>query len=1523
MFRMSRAVRGSISILLVLILLPMVTYSTMIIDATRLQTVRTNIQGAGDLTLNAALSEYDVMLEQMYGLFGNITDEADMQDAIESYFYQTLVGELKQANISVAEDSQAVEHAAQNLAKLVANKRGDITEDDIVSFVGTTIDDFSCEAVAGGALANPAIMKQQVVEYMKYKAPLSLASGLYDKIQSISNAAAQIDAINSKIDYEEKLSELTKYCRKAYHYIDDVYNPSVISFINPLIETAKDGTVKKGLNEAMEDVKEYYKKATVFYIMDENAPFKYKDLNYSSIYDELKSEYNFRSFNYNDYLVTGDSEDARLISARGQLNELKSEWIKYYNILSDNFFDVGESWYSISPSNIGKFEIPEENFPNKVAFYTHYQDNWHGVFAPHFYDGWNTSISDSKNYHEEYPNKSNIYDGKWKSGFGSAPNARIDGYEKTRDYCINYINELKKYDVGGERRNKIKEFIKIYEEMKSVRDRYDNIYWDYYSLIGKSFMEVHDGELIVNDSTKINAEDERKRINELWHGHLSYHQFDELTGFQLKYRSVNTQLDNFKKEIENHLNSINNEKVVFNKYGDYFRDEGFKTINGIYEILTVMKQELEKAKENLDKVVEILEKLGIPDKDGNYPEGTIANSWNAAISRIDSESTKASMQNDFDMTVCQFDPESAIALRKVVDDIGSKSGNELSELIDSIKKIKYLDRSIVNNTVSADYAKSDVNDGVRGKLIGWISNTDVNTAFVEPKMDEVMNMISRKFSWPNEALNAAAVSDNDKLKKSNTSINNASEAEGKANNLASTFVYSGFTDAMKKLRIIDGITDAEDKEDKIKPVYLVPQGESTVVGNHIKLAENSSENLIDDNEKFVWTLYSIAMSAKDAESSGSSDDATDSESGLSLKELKDFVSQNDAKSDKDDDESSEEKKKKLEETKNSFDAIMKTINDYVAVDDPSVSTNSISTPDLKTGKDASESSSNMDKNLGNKISGIVNNALNGIAQAGMMEEYFTEMFTCRTDKLDTADVVLLNGYGNERSKLSKQIPYQNTDEYPWYGYEIEYILWGQSNLSANYIYTDAMIFVIRFGLNLIYAFTAQDIAGFARTIATAVCVGPAVPAIPLVSSIIKILLAMAESGIDIVKLHQGLDVAIFKDARTFVCSPKGIKNLLNSSGVKDWAKQQAAAAIKDGEETLENFINKQIDAINTEIQGQANKKISEYTTQLNDCVDKFIDEQTESVKNAVKDILVTPVVNILNTLNGNIAAISKYQDDVVINKLINDTIDDAFTKLTENISKMDSGVISDILKEVVALDEFNNMKDALKSELCTYYNDNKTTFKMFDVNAFQKSMNEKIDAILDTADMKKFIKNQLDTISGKMKENIKKLGEEAAGNAKTIIHEQLNAASKEISGATDALIDSINIPEEKKDGLNLSKKEDKHESKLSCFTLNYKEYVKIFVLVNLAVPSHQDKMFQRAAVLVEKNVNVAKGSSDFQMINAQTMFSSRATVRMKTLFPWCVESTADGVYGDNSLIFDFSNLGKNEMKVGYCGFNGY
>ena len=70
MIKLCYRCRGSISLFLVLIMLPMFILAGLVIDGSRISVAKTEVSGAGDLAMNAALSDYNQYLQEVYGLFG-------------------------------------------------------------------------------------------------------------------------------------------------------------------------------------------------------------------------------------------------------------------------------------------------------------------------------------------------------------------------------------------------------------------------------------------------------------------------------------------------------------------------------------------------------------------------------------------------------------------------------------------------------------------------------------------------------------------------------------------------------------------------------------------------------------------------------------------------------------------------------------------------------------------------------------------------------------------------------------------------------------------------------------------------------------------------------------------------------------------------------------------------------------------------------------------------------------------------------------------------------------------------------------------------------------------------------------------------------------------------------------------------------------------------------------------------------------------------------------------------------------
>ena len=205
--------KGSISIFLCLILLPMITYAMMVIDASRLQSCRTQLQSAGDLTMNAAMSEYEKILEDMYGLFAVSDDPSALKPALQNYFYETITGTLNSSET----ENEYIKKYSEQLSDLIFSPN--MTDKDVSNFMYMTLDNFSYEPVQESTIANPMIMKSQIIDYMKYKGPVSIVSNLLNKIGLLNDSANQASAAEAKIDYTQSLSALNDPMLAAWNAI--------------------------------------------------------------------------------------------------------------------------------------------------------------------------------------------------------------------------------------------------------------------------------------------------------------------------------------------------------------------------------------------------------------------------------------------------------------------------------------------------------------------------------------------------------------------------------------------------------------------------------------------------------------------------------------------------------------------------------------------------------------------------------------------------------------------------------------------------------------------------------------------------------------------------------------------------------------------------------------------------------------------------------------------------------------------------------------------------------------------------------------------------------------------------------------------------------------------------------------------------------------------------------------------------------------------------------------------------------
>lgn len=524
-------------------------------------------------------------------------------------------------------------------------------------------------------------------------------------------------------------------------------------------------------------------------------------------------------------------------------------------------------------------------------------------------------------------------------------------------------------------------------------------------------------------------------------------------------------------------------------------------------------------------------------------------------------------------------------------------------------------------------------------------------------------------------------------------------------------------------------------------------------------------------------------------------------------------------------------------------------------------------------------SDNADKAAGslngatNVLSQFTQIAENGVNKA-YLEEYFTELFTCQTDKLEkNQSYQLLNG------KTIQEINH-NTD---WYGLEMEYLIWGNEDLEKNLATNKTMIFTIRFAFNAVYAFTASDIQSFASTTATAL-VGWSGILVPVVQACITVALALAESGYDLKLLMDGESVPIIKNQTTFVCSPTNALKTLATTAIEE-ATKFAISKINEG---IDNLVSK------------AEEGVEITADEVNTFIQDYTDEQTQAIKSTIKSYFttplvnkITPVINLLNESESNAVELTK------------NAVKEAFDEIERNLgSGGNPGFAESIATQV--LEKARADSDTWINQIANKLKEDTPT-----ADSITKFIDSKVDGCIDPFNTA--INNKVEALTGDFKDKINECLNNSAGDLKKVINEEMDKLSSQLTNKVTNTI-TENLATSITDATTVT-------TKSTGLTLNYKEYCKIFMIVSLVCD--ENAVLKRGAALMQANVRAVGKNTEFDITKSNTLVSINARVKLGTLFPWAVSVTENNASAETEASLDLSHLGSNYVIIDYSGVSGY
>ena len=172
---------GAISVFLTLILIPTLLFAGVMVDGVRIYGSKNMISGAGDLAMNGALAGYDGDLNDAYGLIAMSRTPEELNENLQDYFEATL-----SANGLTTRDFSK---ALINLELLEGS--------------------FQASGVDGTEIWQTEVMKQEVLEYMKYRAPVTFVNRfILEKLDQFKGIDKEKEAVDSQVEFQSELGEL-------------------------------------------------------------------------------------------------------------------------------------------------------------------------------------------------------------------------------------------------------------------------------------------------------------------------------------------------------------------------------------------------------------------------------------------------------------------------------------------------------------------------------------------------------------------------------------------------------------------------------------------------------------------------------------------------------------------------------------------------------------------------------------------------------------------------------------------------------------------------------------------------------------------------------------------------------------------------------------------------------------------------------------------------------------------------------------------------------------------------------------------------------------------------------------------------------------------------------------------------------------------------------------------------------------------------------------------------------------------
>lgn len=190
MRRFLRETKGAVTVFVTLLLIPAMLVSGTAVDLARLHTARSILQDANQLAANSVLTQYNALLYDMYGLFGFAENDPIFAKLLDEYINMSIFG---------------LETEDRSLGTLQLFYGSGVTMDPPYFPNKKSLD-------------NADVLRRQIEEYMKFRAPVIIVKEFLDAISG-NNIREDTQLLQEKLDIEEAIADLYDKYKELYDAI--------------------------------------------------------------------------------------------------------------------------------------------------------------------------------------------------------------------------------------------------------------------------------------------------------------------------------------------------------------------------------------------------------------------------------------------------------------------------------------------------------------------------------------------------------------------------------------------------------------------------------------------------------------------------------------------------------------------------------------------------------------------------------------------------------------------------------------------------------------------------------------------------------------------------------------------------------------------------------------------------------------------------------------------------------------------------------------------------------------------------------------------------------------------------------------------------------------------------------------------------------------------------------------------------------------------------------------------------------